>query len=148
MSVVDILSKYHSAFESGLLTTFQLSLIIWSVGLTLGTLLGALAVKWKLAVGIPSRLISFTLSGVPILVFLFWLHYPLQSLLGVVIDPFITAALTLSIINLFAVADVIREVLSEFPAQYLIAGKVCGLSAHDPGKHVAGHAFCQLDFCQ
>ncbi|MBY0357036.1 MAG: ABC transporter permease subunit [Candidatus Obscuribacterales bacterium] len=127
MTIADILFKYQEAFANGLATTFRLALIIWLVGLLGGTLLGILAAKWKVLVGIPSRLTSFVLSGMPILVFLFWLHYPLQSLLGVVIDPFITAAATLSIINVFAVADTIREVLSEFPQQYVTAGQVCGM---------------------
>ncbi len=87
-----------------------------------------MGVKWKLAVGIPSRLLSFALSGMPILVFLFWLHYPLQAMLAVVVDPFVTAAVTLSIINVFAVADVIRGVLADFPSQYVTAGRVCGMA--------------------
>lgn len=48
-------------------------------------------------------------------------------MLGVVVDPFITAAATLSVINIFAVADIIRTVLREFPEQYLVAAKVCGI---------------------
>jgi len=61
-------------------------------------------------------------------VFLFWLHYPLQAILGVVIDPFYTAAAALSTINVFAVADLVRAVLADFPSQYVVAAKVCGLS--------------------
>ena len=129
MGVFDILATYQAAFLGGLATTFQLVGIVWLIGLTLGVLLGASGSKWLLAVGLPTKICSFLLSGVPIIVFLFWLHYPLQSLLGVVIDPFITAAVTLSLINVFAVADVIRSVLLEFPQQYLIAGRVCGMSA-------------------
>ncbi len=136
MSVFDILITYQSAFANGLLTTFQLALMIWLIGLTGGSLLGSIGARWKIFVGIPSRVISFTLSGVPILVFLFWLHYPLQQLLGVVIDPFITAALTLSIINVFAVADVIRGVLLDFPSQYIIAGKVCGMTSSQILVHI------------
>ena len=136
MSVLDILFQYQSAFARGLTTTFQLALIIWGVGLFAGSLLGTLGAKWRLFVGIPSRVISFALSGVPILVFLFWLHYPLQSFLGLVIDPFITASLTLSIINVFAVADVVRGVLLDFPAQYVVAGRVCGLSSWQILTHI------------
>jgi len=131
MSVFDILSQYHAAFAEGLATTFRLAVIIWLVGITAGALLGALGAKWKFAIGIPSRVLSFTLSGMPILVFLFWLHYPLQAMLGVVVDPFITAAVTLSIVNVFAVADVIRGVLADFPRQYVTAAQVCGMT---PGQ--------------
>lgn len=128
MTVFDILLKYQSAFADGLATTFRLAFIIWFSGLFGGALLGSIGAKWKLMIGLPSRILSFTLSGMPILVFLFWLHYPLQAMLGVVVDPFITAAVTLSIINIFAVADVIRGVLADFPAQYVTAGMVCGLT--------------------
>jgi ABC-type amino acid transport system permease subunit len=128
LTVFDILLKYQSAFADGLATTFRLAFIIWFSGLFGGALLGSIGAKWKLMIGLPSRILSFTLSGMPILVFLFWLHYPLQAMLGVVVDPFITAAVTLSIINIFAVADVIRGVLADFPAQYVTAGMVCGLT--------------------
>ncbi len=128
MSVWDILTGYHIAFANGLIVTFQLALIVWSAGLLIGTILGILGAKWTFLVGVPSRVLSFTLSGIPILVFLFWLHYPLQTMMGVVIDGFVTAAVTLTIINAFAVSDVIRGVLSDFPAQYVTAGMVCGMT--------------------
>src|SRR5439155_14064228 len=136
VSVFDILVEYRTAFANGLSTTFQLALIVWISGLLCGALLGVLGATWKSLVGIPSRALSFALSGVPILVFLFWLHYPLQALMGVVIDPFITAAVTLAIINTFAVADVIRAVLQDFPSQYTIAGRVCGMSSSQILTHI------------
>jgi His/Glu/Gln/Arg/opine family amino acid ABC transporter permease subunit len=128
MTVIDILVKYQQALSDGLMVTFEMCFVIWTVGLLLGGLLGSLAAKWRLAIGLPARLIAFVLSGMPVLVFLFWLHYPLQSLLGIVVDPFITAVVTLSIINTFAVSEVVRIVLRDFPSQYIVAAKVCGLS--------------------
>ena len=136
MSVLDILLKYQSALVGGLATTFKLALLIWIVGLSGGAMLGSLGAKWKVGIGIPSRILAFTLSGMPILVFLFWFHYPLQTILGVVVDPFITAAATLSIINIFAVADVIRGVLSDFPRQYVTAGLVCGMTQSEILLHI------------
>lgn len=114
MTVWDILLTYHVAFARGLAVTLQLCLVIWASGIALGTALGGA---------------SLLLSGVPVLVFLFWLHYPAQALAGVVIDPFYTAAATLSIINIFAVADIMRGSLRDFPRQYLTAAKVTGLTA-------------------
>lgn len=128
MSVLDILLKYYPAFLNGLAVTLQLSAIIWACGIFIGGGLGLAGSKFKLSVGIPSRVVSFLLSGVPILVFLFWLHYPAQAMFGVVIDPFYTAAATLSIVNIFAVADVVRGALNDFPRQYLTAAKVTGLT--------------------
>ncbi len=130
MNVFDILVKYQQAFADGLMVTFQMCLIIWSAGLIIGSLVGILAAKWTKLLGIPTRLIAFVLSGMPMLVFLFWLHYPLQSLLGIVVDPFITAVVTISIINIFSVSEVVRIALRDFPNQYIVAAKVCGISAY------------------
>lgn len=128
MTVLDIFSQYGTALSSGLLETLKLAAIVWLVGLVLGVLLGSLGAKFPRLFGWPVAICAFVLSGVPILVFLFWLHYPLQAILNVVIDPFITAAVTLSIVNVFTVSELLRRVLRDFPAQYLVAAQVCGLS--------------------
>lgn len=67
------------------------------------------------------------LGAVPTLVFLFWLHYPAQAMFNVVIDPFITATFTFSLLNIFGVADIVRGALDDFPKQYVLAARVCGL---------------------
>lgn len=136
MTVFDILVQYREGFAAGLFVTFKLVLIIWVLGIFFGSLLGSMASKWKKVVGIPSQLIAFGLSGVPVLVFLFWLHYPMQAILNVVIDPFITAVATLTILNTFAVSELLRQVLVDFPQQYLTAAKVCGLSPLETLLHV------------
>lgn len=128
MTVWDILINYYPAFLSGLKVTMQLSVIIWFCGIVLGGALGVLGSRYKLSIGLPSRSISFVLSGVPILVFLFWLHYPAQAMFNLVIDPFYTGAFTLSVINIFGVSDIVRGALNDFPQQYLTAAKVTGLN--------------------
>lgn len=128
MDIFDILAKYRGEFLQGLLVTLKLCLLIWPIGILVGTALGAAGARWKVGIGLPSKVISFTLSGIPILVFLFWLHYPLQSLLGIVVQPFYTAVAALSIVNTLLVADLIRGVLNDFPNQYVMAAQVCGLS--------------------
>jgi len=125
---IQILARHHSAFAQGLLVTLKLVLLVWSAGIIGGGALGICAAKLKNLVGIPVRVASFVLSGIPILVFLFWAHYPLQAILGVVIDPFYTATVVLAIVNIFAVSDLVSNHVSEFPEQYNVAAKVCGLS--------------------
>lgn len=127
MNVIDILINYRIAFLKGLMVSLELSSIIWISGIVLGTILALLATKYK-EVGRPVRTLSFLLSGIPILVFLFWLHYPAQAVFDVVIDPFITAAFTFSIINIFGVCDLVRAALEEFPSQYITAARVSGLT--------------------
>lgn len=128
MGTLEILSKYQDAFLRGLLVTLKLCLIIWSSGLLVGSLLGVTGAKWYFTVGIPSRVASFILSGIPVLVFLFWLHYPFQALMGVVIDPFYTAVTTFSIIHISAISDLVRQAIRDFPNQYEVAAQVCGLT--------------------
>lgn len=127
MSVFEIISNYKEGFLNGLLVTLKLCVIIWGSGILIGGILGVTGAKFKLAIGLPSKVISFILSGIPVLVFLFWLHYPLQSMLHIVVDPFYTASLTISIINIFAVADIFRNAINDLPKQYIEAAIVCGI---------------------
>lgn len=129
MSVFEILSKYSNEFLIGLGTTLKLVLFIWPIGIIVGTLFGLAGSKWKIIIGFPLKSASFFLSGIPILVFLFWLHYPLQSLLNIVVPPFYTAVVALSIINTLLVSDLLRNVLNDFPKQYIWSAKILGLSS-------------------
>jgi His/Glu/Gln/Arg/opine family amino acid ABC transporter permease subunit len=128
MSVWNIIYTYKEGLISGLLVTLGLCLVIWISGLIFGVLFGALAHRQKEGAGWFLKVFSFLLASTPVLVLLFWLHYPLQAMLGIVVVPFITAAFALSIINIVNVAQIIREALDDFPKQYTIAGKVCGLT--------------------
>ena len=128
MTMFNILYQYHEAFISGLTVTVELALIIWVFGLTIGTTIGVLASRFRTWVGIPARVASFFLSGIPVLVMLYWAHYPLQVLLKVVINPFYTAAAVLTLINIFAIADLVLAHLRDFPEEYRVAAKVCGLT--------------------
>lgn len=141
MSITSILSDYRVAFLGGLLMTLKLFLAASIPGIVFGSLLGVFGSKWTHWVGLPCRFMSFTLSGVPILVFLFVAHYPVQALLGIVVDPFYTASAVLLIVNVFAVADVVRTVLLDFPSQYVAAGRVCGLTDTAIVRHI-GFPIC------
>ncbi len=128
MSVWNIIYTYKEGLFSGLLVTLGLAVIVWISGLIFGVLFGALAHREKQSAGWFLKIISFLLASTPLLVLLFWLHYPLQAILGVVIMPFITAAFALSIVNVVGVAQIVRDALDDFPQQYTIAGKVSGLT--------------------
>lgn len=129
MTFFQIIQQYSEAMLGGLYVTLKLSLLVWISGIAVGSALGALGASFRAAVGSPSKVISILLAGMPALVFLFWMHYPLQAFLSVVIDPFFTAALTLSVINIFLVADLVRGAIHDFPRQYSDAARVCGMSA-------------------
>jgi len=130
-TIFQIIVDYHQALIQGLLVTLSLCLIIWSVGLVLGNTLGFFGAKYPAEIGKPSRVFAFILSGVPILVLLFWLNYPLQDMLRVFVSPFLTAVVAISLVNIFAVAEIVRTALIEFPKQYIVAGQVCGMEAKE-----------------
>lgn len=126
----DILWRYREAFAGGLRETLELASIAWGAGIVLGSMLGYLSSRSRIVGGF-SRVIAFLLSGVPVIALLFWLHYPLQSMLGISVDPFITAAGTFAVINIFSVGEIVRAGRDEFPTQYLQAARVCGLGVVD-----------------
>src|SRR5690348_16034700 len=121
MSVLDILINYHMAFLQGLSVTLELCLVIWTSGIIFGVTLGVVGAHYPHSWGHFTRGMSFAFSAIPTLVVLFWLHYPAQATFNVVIDPFYTAALTLSLVNMFGVGEMVRQAVADFPSQYVIA---------------------------
>jgi len=128
MEVLSLLVKYQEGLFSGLMVTLALVGITWIGGIGIGTWMGWLAAGKAPLVSTLSQVGAFILSSIPILVVLFWFHYPAQSLLNVVIDPFWTAAFALTLANVFVVSEIVRSSLDNFPRQYESIGRVCGLS--------------------
>lgn len=131
----NILSNYHDAFLRGLDTTVRLSLIIWITGLVLGSIIGIAGARWR-PVGGLARSVSFLLGSTPAIVILVWCYYPAQALLGVVIDPFVTAAFALSLINVFVVGDIVRPAIKNFPRELATVGYVCGMRPSAVFRHI------------
>jgi His/Glu/Gln/Arg/opine family amino acid ABC transporter permease subunit len=132
----DILWEYRTEFIGGIMVTLKLCLLIWPIGIAGGTLIGIAAAHWKRTVGKLSRAASFVLSGIPILVLLFWLNFPMQVLLDADLAPFTVAVIALSIVNALVVADSVRQVLEDFPRQYVAAARVCGMSPRSTVLHI------------
>lgn len=135
MTILEILQHYRPAFLAGLRTTLALCGVIWSAGVVLGGLLGVMAHRLPRAVGLATAAGSFVMGSVPILVFLYWLHFPLAEF-GVRLEPFWSAAIALSIVNVLAVADIVRHALAAFPQELVVAGRVSGLSAGQTLRHI------------
>lgn len=130
MNAFDLIWEYREAFFRGLWVTAQLCLLIWPLGIVAGTALGVLGHRSP-RIGTILRIISFLLMGIPILVLLFWLHYPAQTLLGVRWNPFVTAVITIGLVNVFAVSDTVRASLERFPKEHLESAAVLGLSRQE-----------------
>lgn len=128
--MLDTLIEYRIAIIKGLGTTLLICSSAWSVGIFGGIIFGYIAQKSKIFSRILSAS-SFLLISIPVLVLLFWLHYPAQALLHVVINPLVTTIATLSVINIILTGEIIKKALENFPFQYVTAAKVCGIEEGD-----------------
>lgn len=112
----------------GLAVTLKLCFLVWFIGILVGTVVGVLSAKYSRSFGLMSKITSTLISGVPILVLLYWLYYPAQQQLQVDIPAFNIAVFALSFINIFMVSELVRNAIKDLPGQYLMAAKVSGLS--------------------
>jgi His/Glu/Gln/Arg/opine family amino acid ABC transporter permease subunit len=125
--MLEILQRYHDAYLGGLIVTLQLALVIWGGGLLLGTLIGLARVSLPDFLQRILRYTAFFFSAIPVIVALFWFHYPIQQMIGVVVNPFLTAAAVLTLYNIIVVADLVGGAVERFPRQYVDAALLCGL---------------------
>ncbi len=123
-----ILLQYNHLFLQGFLTTLKLLGCIILIGVPLGTLLGIIGGRYNKDVGKFIKASRFITKVIPVLVFLFWLHYPLQGLLGIVVDPFYTTIIALGIINMIATAHIVTTELELLPKSYRESGITLGMS--------------------
>jgi len=128
MGVVQILEQYAAGLLHGVAVTLELAILVWIVGIVIGSALGVAQARLPVGIGWITRAVAFVLTSVPTIVLLFWFHYPAQTLIGVQLNPFITSAFTLGLVNIFAVAEIIRPALVSFPSGLIATGKVAGLS--------------------
>jgi His/Glu/Gln/Arg/opine family amino acid ABC transporter permease subunit len=127
--MLSLFLKYRAALLDGALTTLELAVIVWTVGLVVGTLLGL----WRASQGMFAqrigRVVGLALSSVPILVYLLWAYYPLQRELGFNLSPFATAAAVLSLYNSLSVSELVGGGIIDFPPALKLAAAVTGVPA-------------------
>lgn len=131
-----VLIQYHYLLLQGFLTTLKLLGCIMLIGIPLGTLLGIVGGRYNSEIGKVIKVSRFITKVIPVLVLLFWLHYPLQGLLGIVVDPFWTTIIALGIINMIATAHVVATELELLPKSYREAGITLGMSKNQVVKHI------------
>lgn len=106
------------------------------IGIPVGILLGVIGGRYNSEIGKVIKAGRFITKVIPVLVLLFWLHYPLQGLLGIVVDPFWTTIIALGIINMIATAYVVATELELLPKSYREAGITLGMSKNQVVKYI------------
>jgi len=124
----EILIEYRYLFFEGFLTTIKLLASIIIIGVPLGILIGVIGGRYSKTASQLISSLKFLTKIIPVLVLLFWLHYPLQAILGIVVDPFWTTIIALGFVNLVAVAFIIQSELKLLPVAYREAGITLGMS--------------------
>ncbi len=125
--MLDILINYHDAFLRGLAVTLGLVVLIALIGIPFGVAVGVVGARVSRSIGSIVSGIYFLTGAIPILVLLFWMHYPLQSILHVVIDPFWTTVIALGFVNFILTAELVRRELDLLPKAYREAARTLGL---------------------
>jgi His/Glu/Gln/Arg/opine family amino acid ABC transporter permease subunit len=124
----EILTQYNGLLLKGFFTTLKLLGLIILIGVPLGVWVGAYGARHSKRVNALIKGLKFVTKVVPVLVLLFWLHFPLQAILGIVVDPFWTTVIALGFVNFVAVAYIVQTDLELLPASYREAGLGLGLS--------------------
>lgn len=128
MNIFEIFSTYKEGFLQGLGVTLRLCLMVWFIGIVVGTAFGILSAKYNKSFGLITKIVSTFISGVPVIVLLYWLYYPMQQQLQIDIPAFNIAVFAFSFVNVFMVGDLVKNAIKDLPNQYLLAAKVSGLS--------------------
>ncbi len=131
-----VLINNHHLFLQGFLTTLKLLGLIMLIGIPLGILLGLVGGKYNKEIRMILSGARFVTKVVPVLVLLFWLHYPLQGLLGVVIDPFWTTVIALGLINMISVAYLVSVELRLLPKSYRENAVTLGMTSAQIIRHI------------
>lgn len=132
----EILIQYRHLFLAGFLTTIKLWALIIIIGVPFGILLGVIGGRYSKTINRLVSSLKFVTKVIPVLVLLFWLHFPFQALLGVVINPFWTTIIALGFVNLVAVAFIIQSELKLLPLAYREAGITLGMSKKQIVRHI------------
>lgn len=135
--MLEILTQYREAFLSGAAMTLKLAAFAWAIGIFAGVVVGVFSSRSKLS-GAISFGVEFLISSTPVLVLLFWFHFPAQQLLSVVIDPFWTSLAVFSAINTFFVSGIVRNSAKQIPREFIETARVYGISAKS--------AFLRIEF--
>jgi polar amino acid transport system permease protein len=129
--MVQIFSQYWPAFAQGLGVTLMLAGTAWFLGFALGLPLGLLASTQPRLLGSALKICGFLFSALPALAVLFWMHYPAQEILGIVVPPAITTGVFLSILNIVLVGNITYASVTELPPELSITCKISAMSDRD-----------------
>jgi polar amino acid transport system permease protein len=124
MALVDFLVENFLFIAEGIVTTLQITLLSFALGLALGSLLLALGLS---PLGFLSRLYIEPVRGTPLLVQIFVIYFGLPSL-GVKLDAFTSAVLALGLNSAAYQAEIFRSAVKGIPDSQILSAEALGFS--------------------
>lgn len=124
-----------SEILAGSLVTVKMAFAAWAVSLPLAVFVALRAAR------LPTlrRVVAVLSSGfvvIPFLAILFWVHYPLQNLLGVVWPPFYTCTVLLGVYISLSATEMLSSELIRLKGEYEDTAKVLGVRQQELLKKV------------
>ncbi|MEZ0345702.1 MAG: amino acid ABC transporter permease [Infirmifilum sp.] len=123
-SFIDFLVEYLPFISQGLITTLQLSVISFAIGLSLGASLLALSLSPLRPV---ARAYIEPIRGTPLLVQLFVLYFGLPSI-GIKLDAFTASILALGLNSGAYQAEIFRSAVKSIPDSQVLSAESLGFS--------------------
>lgn len=111
----------------GLGITVSLFSVTWLISLPISLLI-SVVVFLNPGIRLSAKIFSVFFSITPLLAILFWFHYPAQTLLGIVVNPYQTSILVLTLFVVANASDILIETMFDINRRYVDAIKVLGIS--------------------
>lgn len=124
-----LIERYAEALAIGFFTTVFMTVSIWAIGLAGGIAFGVVGAGTSAWLGRTIKFLAFLAVALPTLVVLYWMHFPLQRILGIPFEPLWVTIIVLGTINLLMVASLIIGAIQQIPEETSEAGRAMGLSA-------------------
>ncbi len=132
MDFVAFLIEYTPFIASGLLTTLEISLLSFSMGLAVGALMLSLSLSPLRPV---ARAYIEPIRGTPLLVQLFVLYFGLPSI-GIKLDAFTASVLALGLNSGAYQAEIFRSAVKGIPDSQILAAESLGFSGSQVFRYV------------
>ncbi|MFF2017528.1 amino acid ABC transporter permease [Paenibacillus sp. NPDC058177] len=120
----------------GLLVTIEIAFISIIFGVVLGTIMGLLRTLNSRPLKAILRLYLEAFRIIPILVWLYVVHFGFSPLLGIDIDGEVTAILVFSLWGAAEIGDIVRGGLESLPRHQLESGKALGLGTRQLYRYI------------
>ena len=113
-------------FLFGIYGTLSMACLAWAFGLPVGVGLSFWSLRFS-RYGWYLSALSIAFAALPFLAVLFWFHYPLQSILGVVWSPFFTSVLLLAVFVAISSGEILAAEMREVRKGILDSADVLGI---------------------